>query len=292
MSRLGAALERARSGVVQPAEPQTPPVADEPMAVAAAPSETVPDVRDDGSRGLEPPQFRSFNAKYAEKLVVFSTMSAPLREQYRRLAATLHHAQGENDIKTLMVTSAVPDEGKTLTAANIALTLSESYQRRVLLLDADLRRPSLGDMFELPNVSGLNEALSGKQDRKVAIIQISERLSLLTAGAPDHDPMSKLTSERMFKLLEEAKEAFDWVVIDTPPIGILTDAKLLGAIADAALLVVRAGKTPAPLVKRAVDALGRERIIGVVLNRGETGRMSAGDDSYYDAYYYGSKGRL
>ncbi len=104
--------------------------------------------------------------------------------------------------------------------------------------------------------------------------------------------MSKLTSDRMFSLLEEAKAAFDWVIIDTPPIGILTDATLLGAMADAAILVVRAGKTPAPLVQRAVDALGRNRVIGVVLNRAEPGRTIGGGESYYNFYHYGSKGRL
>ncbi|MEQ1575106.1 MAG: CpsD/CapB family tyrosine-protein kinase [Vicinamibacterales bacterium] len=313
MSRLGAALERAKTGSVQPAEEQRPPalvvepMATEPMALEPmlvepmlvepmvvdeeAGAEAPPEVEDQQPSELERPRFRSFNRKYAEKLVVSSTMASPLREQYRRLAATLHHAQGESGIKTLMVTSAVSDEGKTLTAANIALTLSESYQRRVLLLDADLRRPSLGDMFQLPNVYGLSEALSGKQERGVSIIQISQWLSLLTAGAPDHDPMSKLTSDRMFSLLEEAKAAFDWVIIDTPPIGILTDATLLGAMADAALLVVRAGRTPAPLVQRAVDALGRNRVIGVVLNRAEPGRTTGAGESY-DFYHYGSKGRL
>lgn len=287
MSRLGAALERARTGFAVPRDEKKTP-AFVPELARAIPGQD-PDAP--GADEGDGPRFRSFNRKYAEKLIISSAISQPLREQYRRLAATLHHAQAEGDIKTLMVTSAVPDEGKSLTATNIALTLSESYQRRVLLLDADLRRPSLGDMFQLPNVFGLNEALSAKQERKVSIIQVSRRLSLLTAGAPDHDPMSKLTSERMARLLAEARAAFDWVIIDTPPIGILTDAKLLGAMADAALLVVRAGKTPAPLVQRAVDALGRDRIIGVVLNRVESGRVTGGENSYYNSYYYGSKGR-
>ena len=296
MSRLEAALERARTGFATPREaPKPPAVVPDYAAATRAEVEISPTagVEMDPPPGedVDRPRFRTFNRKYAEKLVVSSVMSQPLREQYRRLAATLHHAQGESDIKTLMVTSAVPDEGKTLTATNIALTLSESYQRRVLLLDADLRRPSLGDMFQLPNVFGLNEALSAKNDRKVSIIQVSRRLSLLTAGAPDHDPMSKLTSERMFKLLAEAKAAFDWVIIDTPPIGILTDASLLGALADAALLVVRAGRTPSSLIQRAVDAIGRNRIIGVVLNRVEEGRVTGGESSYYNSYYYGSKGR-
>jgi capsular exopolysaccharide synthesis family protein len=208
-----------------------------------------------------------------------------LREQYRRLAANLHHAQEQGGIRTLMITSAIPDEGKTLTATNIALTLSESYHRRVLLIDADLRRPSLDEVFMMPKGYGLNEALTGQAERKVSVIQVSRYLSLLPAGSPNPDPMSTLTSDRMRRLIKEAAETFDWVIMDTPPIGILTDAKLLGSMVDAAVLVIRAGRTPAELIQRSVDALGKNRILGVVLNRAER-RRNIGRDYTYDSYYY------
>jgi capsular exopolysaccharide synthesis family protein len=233
-------------------------------------------------------RFRAFSAKHSEKLIISPSLPHALRETYRRLGATLHHAQAETGMKSLMVTSAVPDEGKTLTATNIALTLSESYQRRVLLIDADLRRPSLGAIFGLPSVFGLNEALTSIPERKVSLIQVSRHLSLLTAGAPDPDPMSALTSRRMKMLLAEASASFDWVIIDTPPVGILTDAKLLGSMVDGALMVIRARKTPAALVQQAIDSLGRNRIVGVVLNRADL-RHATGPDGYYSAYYYGSK---
>jgi capsular exopolysaccharide synthesis family protein len=184
-----------------------------------------------------------------------------------------------------MITSAIPDEGKTLTATNIALTLSESYHRRVLLIDADLRRPSLDEVFMMPKGYGLNEALTGQAERKVSVIQVSRYLSLLPAGSPNPDPMSTLTSDRMRRLIKEAAETFDWVIMDTPPIGILTDAKLLGSMVDAAVLVVRAGRTPAELIQRSVDALGKNRILGVVLNRAER-RRNIGRDYTYDSYYY------
>ena len=234
------------------------------------------------------PRFRAFSSKDAEKIGVAPAMPQSLREHYRRLAATLHHAQAESGVKVLMVSSAVPDEGKTLTATNLALTLSESYQRRVLLIDADLRRPSLDGIFQLPKVFGLNEALTSMPERKVSVVQISSHLSLLTAGAPDPDPMSTLTSERMRRLLREAAAAFEWVIIDTPPVGILTDAKLLGSMVDAALLVIRAGKTPSQLIQRSVDAIGRERILGVVLNRTDPRSVGHGY-YYYDSYYYGKR---
>jgi capsular exopolysaccharide synthesis family protein len=205
-------------------------------------------------------------------------------EQYRRLAATLHHTQVERSIRVVMIASALPGEGKTLTATNLALTLSESYRRRVLLIDADLRRPSLHDVFQVPNVSGLSDGLHAPTDHKLSVIQVTPLLSLLTAGRPDADPVAALTSGRMRQILQEAARTFDWVILDTPPVGLLTDANLLAAMVDAALIVVRAAATPLPAVQRAVDTVGRDRVLGVVLNAVEIKALSA---EYGYAYGYG-----
>jgi capsular exopolysaccharide synthesis family protein len=187
-----------------------------------------------------------------------------------------------------MVTSAVPGDGKTLTAANLALTLSESYRRRVLLIDADLRRPALYDVFQLPNIAGLSDWLKAPFQQKVAVVPVSERLTLLPAGHPDPDPISGLTSDHMCRLLKDAAAAFDWIIVDTPPVGLLTDANLLAQMADGVLLVIRAGATPYGLIQRAVQALGRDRLLGVVMNCTDEGLNAQG----YDAYYgYGSSER-
>jgi protein-tyrosine kinase len=207
-------------------------------------------------------------------------------EQYRRLAASLHHAQFERQTKVLMITSASPGEGKTLTATNLALTLSESYLRKVLLIDADLRRPSLHHVFRLPNVLGLSDALKSETDHKLPVIQVSANLTVLTAGRPDPDPMGGLTSDRMRRIVQEAAARFDWVIIDTPPVGFLSDANLLVAMVDAALFVVRAGKSPYRLIQRALDAIGRNGILGVVLNAVDENVDVAGY-SYYG--YYGAR---
>jgi capsular exopolysaccharide synthesis family protein len=204
------------------------------------------------------------------KFVVSPEIAPEAQEQYRRLAATLHHAQSERDIRVVMVVSAATGEGKTLTATNVALTLSESYQRRVVLVDADLRRPSIDRIFNVPNVRGLNEGLRDGGDRPLPLAEITPNLSLLTAGAPNPDPMSVLSSSRMRRVLQEAAARFDWVVVDTPPIAVLPDAHLLAAMVDVAILVIRAGVTPLRLVQRAVSTLGRDRVVGVVLNGTET----------------------
>lgn len=220
------------------------------------------------------------------KVVVMADVPPVAIEQYRRLAASLHHAQFAREMKVLMITSASPGEGKTLTATNLALTLSESYRRKVLLIDADLRRPSLHHVFKLPNLVGLSNALKSENDQKLSVIQVSPNLTVLPAGRPDPDPMSGLTSERMRRIVQEAAARFDWVIIDTPPVGFLSDANLLVAMVDAALFVVRAGKSPYRLIQRALDAVGRDAILGVVLNAIDENVDVAGY-SYYG--YYGAR---
>jgi protein-tyrosine kinase len=235
----------------------------------------------------EPAPIRS-NLATAEKLVGTATLEQSAVEQYRKLAATLHHAQSERDLKIVMICSAVSGDGKTLTSTNLALTLSESYHRRVLLIDADLRKPSLHQVFQLRNVDGLTECLTSKTERPLPVVEASPYLEVVVAGAPDSDPMSGLTSGRMRRLLGNAAATHDWVIIDTPPVVLLPDANLLAAMADGAILVIGAGKTPHKLVMRAVQALGRERILGVVLNRVNRSLL-VGGYGYGYGYGYGRR---
>jgi capsular exopolysaccharide synthesis family protein len=215
------------------------------------------------------------------KLVVDAAVDPGVIEQYRHLAARLHHAQRVSGVRSVMVTSAMSSEGKTLTATNLALTLSQSYQRRVLLIDADLRRPRMGEVFALPRTEGLTDILATTRDSRLPVHQITPTLSVLASGRAVPDPMGLLASPAMKQLIDDAREAFDWVVVDTPPIAILPDANLLAAMIDTALLVVSSPSTPYPMVQRAADAIGRGRILGVVLNRADRSGLS----SYH---YYGA----
>jgi capsular exopolysaccharide synthesis family protein len=205
-------------------------------------------------------------------------------EQYRKMAATLHHVQANRNIRVVLTTSAVMAEGKTVTAANLALTLSQSYQRRVLLIDADLRRPRLHSLFNIPNEEGLFEALRAPADRRVVTASISPYLSVVTAGRPGPDPVGVLTSERLARVVEDAGAAFDWVIIDTPPVLVLPDAGLLMGVVDAAVLVIGAGQTTYRMAKRAAETLGRDRIIGVVMNRADDSVLQDGYGQYYGYY--------
>jgi capsular exopolysaccharide synthesis family protein len=223
----------------------------------------------------------------AEKLVVTAASGeqvvlAMAIEQYRKLAATLHHAQGDRGLKVILVASANPGEGKSLTASNLALTLSESYQRRVLLIDADLRRPSLHGIFGVPNDTGLSDGLARASIEGLMVVEISPRLSVLPSGRPMEDPTSALTSDQMRRILDEARACYDWAIIDTPPIGMLSDARLLAEMVDGVVLVVEAERSPYPDLLRAIDTIGRERVLGAVLNRL---RQVPGGSHYYASYY-------
>jgi protein-tyrosine kinase len=224
------------------------------------------------------------------KIVGTEGFSGAAQEQYRKLAAILHHAQVERGLKVIMTSSALPGEGKSLTAVNLALTLSESYHRRVLLIDADLRRPTVQRIFGIPPISGLNEGLKASEDRPMALTAVCERLFVLPAGRPEADPMSGLTSDRMRRLIAQAASSFEWVIVDSPPVGLLPDASLLSAIVDGVLLVVRAGKAPFSLVKRTVDSITHERILGVVMNAIDLAhdRNAGGYYEYYGAGYSGT----
>lgn len=181
-----------------------------------------------------------------------------------------------------MLTSALPHEGKTLTTVNLALTLSGSFARRVLVIDADLRWPSVHKLFGVPSTRGLTEALADDV-ADPAFVEVSERLSLLTAGQPGPTPLAGLSSPRMGALLERCGRQFDWVLIDTPPVGMLPDAHLLARLAGAVILVIGAGTTPAAAIERVVAELGPECIIGTVLNRIDQHRIAQA--AYFNRYY-------
>jgi capsular exopolysaccharide synthesis family protein len=207
-----------------------------------------------------------------------------LVEQFRSLAATLHRVQREQPFKSVIVTSASPADGKSHVAINLALTLSDSYRRRVLLIDADLRRPSLHLVFRVRNARGLGDALRASTDERVPAVQISEMLALLPAGRPEADPLGGLSSSRMKRIIEDASAEFDWVIVDSPPVGVLADGRLVSQTVDTAILVVRAGVTRFEDLKVAADTIGRERILGIVLNGVAPDEIRG--QGYYRHHYY------
>lgn len=216
------------------------------------------------------------------KLVVSSETAGFCVEQYRKLAAVLEGFRKDGQVRSLMVSSALPHEGKTLTVSNLALTFSESYKRRVLLIDADLRQPSIQKVFGLASGVGLCDDIRAPQEQRSAV-QVSANLSVLLAGQIGADPMAELSSDRMRALIEDAASRFDWVLVDTPPLCLVPDARLVARVTDGVLLVIAAGTTPYQKVSDAISQLGADRILGTVLNRTNAHALAAKD--YYLDYY-------
>jgi capsular exopolysaccharide synthesis family protein len=277
------ARQELRPTITPPAAVRHEPAAPAPAAPAPAAPAPVAPARAAARKELSSPIFEHVDLRYKGKIVLDTAVSPQSREQYRRLAASLHHAQAVSGIKVVMVTSAMVGEGKTLTASNVAMTLSQSYKKELLLVDADFRRPSVHAVFGIPPYPGLAESLTAEQNQKIRVRLVSSGLGVLTGGRPTSDPIAALTSERMRQLVQEARNTFDWVILDTPPVALLTDASLVSAMTDGALIVVKAGETSWDLVERAVNAVGRERTLGVVLNRA-TGQLPS--TGYYDYYNY------
>lgn len=273
-------VDQPEAGHPAAAAPHEEAVRDVP---AAAPRTAAP------AADSRPGRWSGFDPDALERLVADRNASPLLVEQFRILAASLHRAQAERPLKSLIVTSASPGDGKSHVAVNLALTLSESYKRRVLLIDADLRRPTLHQTFRLSNSRGLSDALNHAQDEKAPVVQISETLTVLPAGRLESDPLGGLSSDRMKRLVADAAVEFDWVIVDSPPVGVLADAHLVAEMVDSALLVVRAGVTHFPDLAAAVDQLGHDRILGLVLNAVEPEEIRG--KGYYSYYYGGDRGK-
>ena len=201
-------------------------------------------------------------------LVLANRPGSPIAERYRRLRLKLDQPGPDGAPRQIMlVTSAVPEEGKTTTAINLALAFAEDRDRHTLLIDADLRRPALTRYILPAPTLGLSEVLSSDASLDHVLIEIkSARLTVLPAGATSQNPLALLQSDFLVSVFAELRRRFDRIVIDTPPTVPFTDAAVLNAMCDGALLVVRAGKTTGTLIDRARASLVHSTLLGVVLN--------------------------
>jgi len=201
-------------------------------------------------------------------------------ESFRTLRSRLYQIAGTRQLKSVLVTSSIPEEGKTFVAANLAQCIVRQDRRRVLLIDADLRLSRLHQVLGAPVTPGLTEYLRGEADESAVIQQGEGNLCFIPGGSPVSNPSELLLGARMKQLLELVSPAFDWLIVDSPPTLPVHDASLLADLCDGVLFVVRAGKTDFELAEKASSEFQEKNLLGVVLNRVEKNES-------YGGYYYG-----
>jgi capsular exopolysaccharide synthesis family protein len=207
-------------------------------------------------------------------------------EQFRTLRSRLYELRGSQTIKTLLVTSAVPGEGKTFVTMNLAQSIVRQPDRRALIIDADLRCARLHLPLGAPTSPGLTDYLRGEAD-EMAVIQHGQEgnLCFIAGGNAVTDPSELLSNGRLKKLIDRLAPLFDWVILDSPPCVPVADASILSNMCDGVLLVVRAGSTPSVVAERARQELQGKNVVGVVLNAVDESSMHG--SAYYQAYGYG-----
>jgi protein-tyrosine kinase len=205
-------------------------------------------------------------------------------EEFRTLRSRLYHVREKMPLKKVLITSALPKEGKSFTAANLAQVLVRQHGRRVLLIDADLRGPRLHMMLGTTSSPGLAEYLQGGCD-EFSIMQRGpmENLFFIASGQEISDPAELVSNGRLKLLLQRVETLFDWIIIDSPPAVPVSDASVLAKACDGVLMVVRSNTTPVDMARRARQEFPDEALVGVVLN-GISADAMAYTRYYYDAY--------
>lgn len=218
-------------------------------------------------------------------LVALVNPRSPVTEAYRTLRTNIDFSSVDEQTQVVMITSAGPEEGKSTVAANLAVTYANS-ERSVLLVDADMRKPTVHRTFQLSNRFGLSSFLS----RQVGLENIVQEtgvpnLYVITAGPIPPNPAEMLNSKSMERLMELLRDQFDLVLFDTPPVLAVTDAQLLASKSDGVLMVISSGKVKREIALKAKQSLERvnARLLGVVLNNV---KRKASEEYYY--YYYGN----
>jgi protein-tyrosine kinase len=205
-------------------------------------------------------------------------------EQYRSLRTRIKRVENGRALRAIAVTSPNKGDGKSLTAANLALTMAQEFNQRVLLIDCDLRRPTVHQLFGLGEGPGLGDVLMNAAELDQALVHLPDHhLTVLPAGVPPSRPAELLGSSTMRRLLDTLRTRFDRILIDVPPVAPLADLHILAPMVDGMLMIVRAGITPKPAIERALAGLDASKVLGLVLNESD-GELT--DDAHYEGYGY------
>ncbi len=284
MSRVFEALQRSQGD-----NPNSPLVPDQPEMSAVGGSATaLADAGPVDANWLNVPAERILHPMPTpeQRLVTLTQPDGTGAEMFRVLATRLAHLQHKRRLQKLLITSSAVDEGKSVVTANLALTLARRPHERVLLVEADLRRPTVSDLFSATPLRGITEWNENKISLEDSLYQIKDTsMWILAAGEPIDDPLPLLESHRFAKMIDTLAQSFDWVLFDATPMFPMADATSLSRLSDGVLVVVREGFTRRKVLNKAIESIEKSKLLGVVFNQASMLNVD------YSHYYgrYGSK---
>lgn len=219
------------------------------------------------------------------RVVALSDGNSLGAEKFRLLRARLRHLREKQQLRRIVITSAVPNEGKTLVSMNLAVTLANHSNEKVLVLEGDLRKPMIAEHMCLQTYPGLDDWMASQEPISSFLYRVDDLpLYMLPAGAPRDNPLAILQSARFLQLYQQLSAAFDWILIDAPPLLPMADVSFWSRQADGLMIVAREGRTPKKILQKGLEVLDTPKLIGVVLNDAH-----AVERSYYYHYYNSSK---
>lgn len=217
-----------------------------------------------------------------QKYLIKDNPTSPIAEAYRKIATNIEFSNIDNEIKTIMITSAKQDEGKTTTICNLVMVMTE-LKKKILLIDLDLRKPAVHKTFKISNKQGLTDILINKDDYKSYLHNVYQGLDILTTGMIPANLTEIINSKALKELIKEMSKSYDYIFIDAPPVMLVSDPITISTYTDAVILAIEHGKTEKELAKKAVESLKQvnANIIGAVLNNIPVSKQS-------NYYYYRS----
>ena len=221
-----------------------------------------------------------------EKIISYANPKSVIAEEFRAIRTSIQYSNLDKKIKTIIITSTSKNEGKTTIATNLAVNFALIENKKVLLIDCDLRNPSVHKIFNIVNKNGVSDLLLEEKELSKYINETKmQNLHIITAGAIPPNPAEMLSSNRMKSFINDVKEQYDYILIDTPPIGIVTDAGILASFIDGTIIVAKSEGVEIKDLQNTKKLLTsvNAHILGVILNRNKVQR----NDYYYS--YYGQR---
>ena len=221
------------------------------------------------------------------KITSLEKPQSNISEAYRTIRTGIEFSNLDKDLKVICMTSSKQNEGKTTVLSNLGVSFAK-IDKKVLLIDADLRNPSISKMFDISNTQGLMDILLGKRNIQDCVKKTKqENLYILTGGTIPPNPAEVLSSKKMSEFIESIKDEYDYIFIDSPPVGVVSDASIISAYSDGVIFVVGANEVDSNLAKIAKERLDsvKANIVGVILNKFKTDTNS----EYYNYYYNENK---